>query len=166
MFIRNKHNNGYLMITDTYDGERNAIYAYPGIPSSDSFSLNIGIIGINIPIRSDVSPENAKWQLMSVANGQHQILNIKANEPLYAGDDHNAYDSERRRVFTWRTQDHDNRDWRNWMLEDAGDGYYKIKNMTYGEYLYVADHPSTGYVFTWRGQQVLNDKFLWQLINA
>lgn len=169
MFIRSKHNNGYLMATLPYDSERTKVVVEP-IPARKDLSIDIGAFGVGVSktIVDYDYEEDAKWLLIPNAYGQHEIIHNKLNEPLYAGDNHNAYDKDRRRVFTWHTKDHDNGPWRNWIVKRSTNGYYTIKNSTYGEYLYAADYPSTGHVFTWRepGQNWFNDKFYWLLINT
>lgn len=169
VLLRNKHNHRYLAVTSHYDQERNEVH----VRSSDGSNVNIsagvsvGIVsfGVDVPL---VSLNNAKWKLHLGSNGQYQIINFELDEPLYAGDDNLAYDKERRRVFTWRPRSYDYGSWRYWTLQESFNSYYTIKNVLYNEYLYAADYPSPGHVFTWReqNQDWMNDKFYWQLVNA
>lgn len=174
VYIRSKHNGGFLSITSPRDSSRNGVYVIPVLPACTSASFSVGVnvgvasFSVGLPMGPDASIENAKWTLIPNGQGQHQIMNMKYNEPLYAAADDLAYNKDCRNIFTWRPHDNDHGCWRNWILEQTNNGYYTIKHENYGEYLFAADRPSTGYVFTWRQKDLksLSDKFYWQLMNA
>nr|XP_047127827.1 toxin CfTX-A-like [Hydra vulgaris] len=100
-------------------------------------------------------------------NGQLcQIYNIYQSEYMYLANGDFAYDSDRRRVFTWREKN---------KVDEQGlfriIGSYdncQIYGVYYGEYLYAADYPSSDgdrrNVFTWRPGNAVNQGD-WQIQN-
>lgn len=169
VYIRSKHNNGFLTITSPHDASRNGVYLVSDLPgcSTGSFNLGVAFVGISIPMGPDMTIENAKWFMIPNGNGDYQITNVKYNEPLYAAADDLAYNKDCRKVFTWRPRNNSQGYWKYWTLK-LNNGYYTIQHADYEEYLFAADHPSTGYVFTWREEdkKEFSDQFYWQLINA
>lgn len=172
VLLRNKHINGYLVRGSSYDKERYHVSVASDIITNPQLNIEgglsyIGGLSVSSQVPLGYSYEAAKWNLVKHNNGEYEIIHSAFNEPLYAASNGFAYDKDRRKVFTWRPGPSVTQGF--WRFEDAGNGYYKIRNTQHGEYLYAAEFPKKGWVFTWR--PVVNydnddAKFYWQLVKA
>jgi hypothetical protein len=117
----------------------------------------------------------ANWALEKVygTDDHIRIKNQATGEYLYAETDDLAYDTERRRVFTWTdtstTPTSNPSFWENkadWEVDDE-DGFYQLKNIRFYEYLYAAADDlafdeSSRSVFTWKNEDTLGPEGLWK----
>ncbi|XP_059614093.1 uncharacterized protein LOC132260157 [Phlebotomus argentipes] len=95
-----------------------------------------------------------------------EIKNYSWNQYLYAASEYFAFNSDRRRIFTWRPGTAVIQG--DWNFEPHDNArLFKIKNDHYDEYLYVAnaDHDYDHLcrrVFTWRPKNIVNTGY-WRL---
>uniref|UniRef100_B8RJI1 16 kDa salivary protein n=1 Tax=Culex tarsalis TaxID=7177 RepID=B8RJI1_CULTA len=107
-----------------------------------------------------VSNNVQQWNI-NRDGGNYRIQPRRTANELYAAG--YTYDSDRRHVFVWE-QSHPVIQG-GWDIQELGNGRYLIRNTHENEFLYSADYPSRGHVFTWRGSVNARDdpQFHWRL---
>ena len=145
MYIKSVKYGEYLLAGSdktSYDGSRRRVFAWRRKPSEPGDWNGQG-----------------DWLLERLHDGGYTMKSTFFNEFLYAAASSYAIDGQRRSVFTWKTvgpvdQWLDGRDKGVWLLEPIGDNTFRIRNKSYGEYLYAAANDlaysdQLGSVFTW-----------------
>lgn len=93
----------------------------------------------------------------------YRITRRQGQEDLYAAMGDLAYDSQRRRVFTWIPGFGD--DQGKWEIEEAPGfpGMVHIRSAYFGEYLYAANFDN--FVFTWRPKEAAgrDSQYVWKI---
>lgn len=169
VLLRNKNINGYLVLANSYDHDRTHVSVAKDIVTNQKITVGGGLshggVGLNIgtTVPLGYSSESARWNLVPRGNGEYEIIHSGFNEPLYAASNGFSYDNDRRRVLTWKRGPSVSQGF--WKFEEVSNGFYRIKNTAHNEYLYAADYPSKGWVFTWRGGNIDSDQFHWQVVN-
>lgn len=93
------------------------------------------------------------------------IVDRKTPNQLYAGA--YTYDRDRRYVFTW-TQGNPIAE-APWEITPIENGKYLIRSKHLKEYMYAADFPSKGHVFTWRVKEHNardDEQFHWYILTC
>lgn len=160
VLLRNKHINGYLVLANSKDSERTQVTVAKNIVSNGEPNV---FIDAGPAIVGDCSAQAAKWRLVpQVDNGTFEIIHDASNEPLYAASDRYAFNEERRQVFTWKQGPSVTQGF--WKLEKCTNGFYRIRNTEHNAFLYAADYPKQGSLFTWKSHDNNDDKFYWQVL--
>lgn len=139
-FLQNEYTGGYLSTGNHYDGERREV--------TTSYRTTF----------------SEKWYLKNYGN-KYEIYTVIGDERLYAAGNSFSKDNSRRSVFTWKNGESVSQGY--WEITQRSNGLYTIRNTYHGEYLYSADYPSRGTIYTWSGDSInFNDKFYWRLIET
>jgi len=118
--------------------------------------------------RDGTFDEDAWWTFSSTNGGRTFLIkNHQYDEYLYAAH-FSPYDSDRRRVFTWRPGT-DDLEYEEWLVEIQSDGnHIKLKNKHFNEHLFASGFTNDSkrrHAFTWRpeGDDSTSSKFLWKI---
>jgi hypothetical protein len=107
-----------------------------------------------------------QWEFSTENNGETFLIkSLEYQEYLYAAADSYAYDSSRRRVFTWRS---DTCNGCEWYVEIVSDNEIRLKFKTFDEYLYGGEdstwqNSERRNIFTWRPNRNCDDTCVWRL---
>ncbi|KAL1378150.1 hypothetical protein pipiens_015777 [Culex pipiens pipiens] len=107
-----------------------------------------------------VSNNRQQWNIVRDGDNYRIRPSRTANELYAAGY---TYDSDRRHVFVWELSHPVIQG--GWDIQELGNGRYLIRNTHENEFLYSADYPNRGSIFTWRGNINARDdtQFHWRL---
>jgi hypothetical protein len=110
--------------------------------------------------------EEGQWEFSTEDNGEtFKIKNIKYKEFLYAAADSYAYDSSRRRVFTWQSSVCNGCEW---FVEIISNDEIRLRFKTFDEYFYAGEDAywqnyERRNVFTWRPSKSCDNTCVWRL---
>lgn len=114
--------------------------------------------------------DNKPYWIFSTTNiaKSFSIKNIYFFEYLYAAANERAYDNFRRNIFTWRANENEVNQERDWVVRMNSAGDFEIRTNIHDEYLYAEDNKyaydnSRRRVFTWDGPGASNSNFSWEI---
>ena len=109
---------------------------------------------------------HGEWEFSTLNKGETFLIrNVEYKEYMYAVANSLAYDSSRRRIFTWRPKSSDGCEW---YLEIISGNEIRLKFKTFNEYFYAGEdstlqNSEKRNVFTWRPSQSCDNTCIWRL---
>lgn len=110
--------------------------------------------------------KQGEWEFATKDNGKTFLIrNVLYNEYLYAAANDFAYDSSRRRTFTWRPGTDDGCEW---IVEIVSNNEIMLRFTSFDEYMYAGEDSTRQSsqrrnVFTWRPSKSCDNTCVWRL---